>query len=161
MSQEDNIGHLNSCLDYMLENLEAVNDIEEENGYMSDQSLSMDSIEDSFCDPDEEGDHDLRSHWKKSRSTFKYNPITVISNPKVEREMANCYSLGLDKRALNQGPYPRMVHIKCLRSDCNNKGIILNPYFDDIHFHTTLCTKQNCNHDNESCVIVASISQCK
>lgn len=71
--------------------------------------------------------------------------------------MANCYAVS-DKKKIERAPYPRMVYVKCKRTDCGNKGITLNPYYDHVHYHTTLCTKHDCNHDDDKCVIVTSVN---
>lgn len=140
-------------VEYKENNVEAIVDVPDLEIYSQGEvEIDLDSIEES----------DIESEWewelattKKSKPCFK--PIPMIQ---PNHDMANCYTVS-DRKPIIQGPYPRMVYVKCQRRDCQTKGITLNPYFDHIHFHTTFCNKQACNHNNESCVIILSLSQCK
>jgi hypothetical protein len=84
-----------------------------------------------------------------------YRPLDQIldSNPQV----ASFISVK-DRKTVTASPYPRMVYVKCNRSDCNNPGLKLHPHFREIHYHTTICIKHYCRHYNEKdCVVVQCI----
>jgi hypothetical protein len=133
-------------------NMEAIfNDPDLEFYSQGEVEIDLDSIEESQSDSE--------SDWKW-RATTKKQSFKAIPMIQPNHDMAKCYTVS-DRKPIIKGPYPRMVYVKCQRKDCQTKGITLNPYFDHVHFHTTFCNKQSCNHDDESCVIILSLSQCK
>jgi hypothetical protein len=84
-----------------------------------------------------------------------YIPLTLNQDSKTP--VASFISVK-NKKTVTTRPYPRMVYVKCNRSDCNNTGIMLHPHFREVHYHTAICIKHDCSHDNEKdCVVVQCI----